>query len=276
MINLNSSNRQLMTSSKSQQFSATLVTIAELLRRCRFYLFAWVKDNFIAKTMTSTGGGEASSTTKFELVISRSRALKFVAQGEVDNTGRWSVFGQIFRRVHGMPASTLRRTGQLWETVFAGERSHDSGGPYREAWSALTADVMSATLPLLKPCANNEHKVGFNQETYVLNPDCASNSTQLEMLTFLGKLMGSAARSSNYLDLFLAPLVWKLLVSSPITLEDIRDVDVASVNNLNRYQAAWKSGQETAFAGFDLHFSIMNKGGTVVELHPGGSLVIIT
>ncbi len=252
----------------------TFVTIAELVSRCRSYMFSWVKSSFISRALSVTAAEAASSSTKFEVVLSRSRAAKFASLGEVDVSGRWSVFGQAFRRIHGMPASILRRSGQLWETVFAGERSHDSGGPYREAWSAMIAELMSPALPLLKPCPNNEGKVGFNQETYIINPDCALDVTQLEMLVFLGKLMGSAARANNYLDLYLSPMVWKLLVRQQLTLEDLRDIDTVAANQLQMYRNRTDLTEEY-FLALDLHFTVVSKGGTVTELHPGGAKVNI-
>jgi hypothetical protein len=269
LINLNVTSK----ASSRGKSAAVLLSLADLLSRSRNYLFSWVKESFVQKAIASSGA-DSSSSGKFELVISRSRAAKFSTSGEIDANGRWSVFGQVFRRVHGMPASVLRRSGQLWETVFAGERSHDSGGPYREAWSAIVVDLMSPFLPLLKPCPNNEGKVGMNQETFLINPDCVYNNTQMEMLVFFGKLMGSAVRSTNFLDLYLSPLVWKLLVRQPLTLDDIRDIDITAYNQLSTYrQRKGNASSEDSFLAHELHFCVTSKGGSLVELHPGGSTV---
>ena len=107
--------------------------------------------------------------------------------------------------------------------------------------SALCTDLQSSYLPLLRPCANNVNKDGMNQETFVLNPDCAldrspGGATQLQMLAFLGKLLGAAARGKQYLDLSLAPPIWKLLVGMQLQLEDVRSIDVVAVNQLQRYR----------------------------------------
>lgn len=268
LINLSSVSAHLNTSKFMKGFS--LQPIADLVSLCRNYIFTWVKESFIQKALSVSG--ESSSANKIEMIISRSRAAKFSALGEVDTSGRWTVFGQVFRRLHGMPASVLRRTGQIWDTVFAGERSHDSGGPYREAWSAMTADLLSNALPLLKPCPNNEGKVGMNQETFVINPDCVNSSTQMEMLVFLGKLMGSAARSNNYLDLYLTPIVWKLLVNQPVTFDDLRGMDTTAANQLMAYRQR-KGITEQDFSSLDLHYCTTSKGGSLVELHPGGATV---
>ena len=99
----------------------------------------------------------------------------------------------------------------------------------------------------------------------------------MEMLCFLGKLMGSAARAHNYLDLYLAPIVWKLIVRQEVTLDDIRDIDVNAANQLHWYRHRLERGHkpltEEIFYSHDLHFCTLSKGGTLVELHPGGASV---
>lgn len=145
----------------------------------------------------------------------------------------------MFRRIHGMPAAVLRRSGQLWDTVFAGERAQDAGGPYREAWSALCVDLVSPYLPLLKPCPNNEGKVGLNQDTFVFNPDCERDSIQLEMLVFLGKLMGTAARNKQYMDMSLAPAMWKILAGQNLWLDDLRAMDINGANQLQWFRSRY-------------------------------------
>ena len=45
------------------------------------------------------------------------------------------------------------------------------------------------------------------------------------MFEFLGKLMGIAARSQQFMDITLAPLVWKLLVEEEVTREDYTEID---------------------------------------------------
>ena len=58
----------------------------------------------------------------------------------------------------------------------------------------------------------------------MLNPD-ATSADQIQMFEFLGKLMGVAARSGLFLDITLAPIVWKLLVEEEVELEDYEGID---------------------------------------------------
>ena len=79
---------------------------------------------------------------------------------------------QAFRAIHGREPSSLRRRDQLWKVMLAGERAQDAGGPYRESWTMMAQDLMSSTLPLLKPCPNAQADAtdGLNRDTWVLNP----------------------------------------------------------------------------------------------------------
>jgi hypothetical protein len=193
-----------------------------------------------------------------------------------------------------MPPSVLRKNGQIWDTVFAGERSQDAGGPYREAWSALCEDLMSNYVPLLHPSANNVNNVGMHREAYILNPDIPvhdSHQNRLNMFVFLGKLFGSAARSKNYLDVCLAPIVWKLLLHDPVDMDDLDHIDHSLVKWLKTLRSRKISSNNTGNRGTssdgmqslvnltaenfheyypDMFYTVTSVGGKQVELHPGG------
>ena len=132
---------------------------------------------------------EAAPRSKIELVISRSRAAKYSGLGLVDTEGRWSIFGQMLRRLHAMPPSIFRRKGQVWDTVFAGERAQDAGGPYRECWAAICQELMSPALPMLCQCPNGSQQVGLFRDTWVLNPDMLPLSIATTTLSLLDREM---------------------------------------------------------------------------------------
>ena len=54
-------------------------------------------------------------------------------------------------------------------STFKGEGAQDCGGPMREVISNVCEDLMSSSLPLLIPTANNLHKVEPNTDSYKLN-----------------------------------------------------------------------------------------------------------
>ena len=263
--------------------------LGEKLGRARAYILSCVKSLLIDAAMVATDTPNENSA-KFELVISRSRAANRILKGECDNEGRWSVFGQAFRRIHGMPPASLRRVGQLWVVVFSGERAHDSGGPYRESWSVMSQELMSGALPLLLQCPNGKALVGSFRETWILNPD-STLPTQIEMFNFLGKLMGMAIRTKGYLELTLAPIVWKHIAREEITLEDLRDIDqleVSRIERLRKYipllsptrpdRSATESKDSEAALSlalwedevYGLEFTAISLGGSVAPLHHGG------
>jgi len=198
-----------------------------------------------------------------------------------------------------MSASVMRKNGQIWDTVFAGERSQDAGGPYREAWSSLCEDLMSSYLPLFLPSANNVNNVGMYREAYILNPElpaCDSYHNRLQMFVFLGKLIGSAARSKNYLDISLAPIVWKLILHDPVGTYELDHIDHSLVqwlktlrsrkistgnnNRSNSPDGAHLLIDLTAenFHDYypDMFYTITSVGGMQVELHPGGANELLT
>ena len=160
---------------------SSVYSLASLVCQFREYLFSKSKSDLFNNAFQRSQVAGSS----FELTISRSRALKFSTRGDCDVEGRWSVFGQVFRAVHGMPASCLRRTDQLWKVLLAGERAQDAGGPYRESWSLMCQEMMSSSLPLFVPSPNAKASVGTNRETWVINPD-STTTTQLQMFEFVG------------------------------------------------------------------------------------------
>lgn len=269
--------KRSITSGKSYQSSSIKTTmhssniLGTLLSKGRSLIFNSIRSAFINRLIERT---EVQGSSKFELVISRSRASKFASKGECDNEGRWSVFGQAFRRIHGMAPSVLRRSNQIWDTIFAGERAQDAGGPYREAWTAIVQDLMSPCLPLLKPSPNNVSNAGYFSECFIINPDVAMVPIHMEMLIFLGKMMGSAARSKSYLDIILAPVVWKLILNEEVSFNDMKTVDlmyVKTIQRLRRREDVTESSFCSKFA--DITFSLTNLAGREVDLVPSGKQI---
>ena len=77
-------------------------------------------------------------------------------------------------------------------------------------------DLQGDILELLVPTPNQRQNVGARRGAYLPNP--ARQGTQFAPLfQFLGKLMGMAMRSGEFLPLSLAPLFWARLVDSPVT-----------------------------------------------------------
>lgn len=179
-------------------------TLSNMLSIYRGLIYNTVKDIMLAQGLDST----AVISQKFILNLSRSKCRKFSNYNQnVDSNGEWSLFSQAFKVIHKMKPTYLRRRSQLYDTVFMGEHSHDAGGPYRESFAVYAQELQSTLLPLLVKSPNSILKVGKFRDRWVFNPGCNSPK-HLDMLSFLGKLMGVAIRSKEYLALSIAPLIW--------------------------------------------------------------------
>jgi hypothetical protein len=202
---------------------ATLLT---LVSGARHLLFGAVKqelwDNGLSKTQESGGG-------QFDLVLRRSLDR---SKGPVNY--KHTFFGQAFEKMHPMDPAKLRQQRQLWNAVFAGFRSHDAGGPYRESFSLFCSDLQSENLNLLVKTPNQLQNVGSNRGDWIVNP-AANDHISLEMFKFLGKLMGIAIRNKEYLPLDISPLVWAKLVGSPITTNLLSHSHYLLVSSLTRF-----------------------------------------
>jgi E3 ubiquitin-protein ligase HERC2 len=97
-----------------------------------------------------------------------------------------------------------------------GEFGHDAGGLYRESYSVYCSELQSSFLPLLIKSPNNRNTYGTNREAWMPNPAAAS-SVNLDMFTFLGKLMGIAIRNKEYLSLDLPSIVRPFPHGPPLT-----------------------------------------------------------
>jgi hypothetical protein len=255
MINLSDNNSKWSISSK--------------ISSCRKYILKISKMKNIISTIKDT----ECSGNSFELILSRTLSIKNAKQGKCDDEGRWSIFGQAFRVIHGMPPSQIRRKDQLWKVAFAGEHSNDVGGPYRESWTVICQELQTGTLPLLIPCPNALSDTGQNRDTWLLN----SNSTrkdQIEMFKFLGKLMGCAIRSQNFMDINLSPFVWKMIAGENLSMDDLAQINIGAINLIKSINSVSDEGKFNSEYGW-MNFTITNSQGFEVKLIPNGDEILL-
>ncbi len=219
------------------------------------------------------------STTKaksFEINIDRVSANRHIDRGEVDHNGQWSVFSQMFRELTSRPVSDLCSNDRGFK-IDLGEGAIDGGGPYREVWTNLAEDLMSSYLPVLVPSPNQRTKTGENQEKWALNPLCNS-AVQLQMLGFLGKLMGMAIRSHNYLEIELSQVCWKLIAGEHVSMRDFQLHDEQLISSINLIDAADNAESLADCFGTSVQCftTVSSLTTTEVELHPGGASTIVT
>jgi hypothetical protein len=98
------------------------------------------------------------------------------------------------------------------------------------------------------------------------------------MLSFLGKLMGFAIRSKEYLDLNIAPIIWKLLVGDRPVMEDVEAIDSAHCQSTNSLRNIDKQGinAETFSMTFFETYTTLSTDDRVVPVVPGGARKAVT
>jgi hypothetical protein len=246
-------------------------SIAYRLLQCRGVVLEAVKLPFwdTALDASSVSGGQ------FDLRLSRSRAIKHARTGLPDHDGRFMTFSQAFRAIHANNPSTLRRSGQLYNTILLGEFAQDVGGPYRESFAQYCAELQSTSLPLFERTPNGRQSAGQNREMWVLNPG-ATSLTHMEMFAFLGKLMGIAIRGKEYLALNMAPFIWKLLVRDEPTIEDLEGIDYHQVKVLKEIRHSELSPEIFSMAYEDIGFTCVSTDDRTVNLVPDGHSVQLT
>ena len=146
---------------------------------------------------------------------------------------------QLLSRVDEPSLRRLRRS-RAWKVTFVGEGADDYSGPYHELISVM-GDEINKHLPLLIPHANGQDPdskvpqwdAAFNGERVkVLNPRISSEKG-LQLLRFMGVVMGIAVRNSMPMKLRMAPIVWKQIAGEHISLEDFKLVDQAFYNSMH-------------------------------------------
>jgi len=204
------------------------------------------------------------------VIINRPRALKARETG-ADDSGKKSIFGQMYCQLHFLRPRRLRVSDRHWVVSFEGEGAQDAGGPFRESISAFCDDLQSDHLPLFIKCPNS-HGYGNNQEKFIPNPSCSS-SLYLSMFQFVGKMMGVAIRGSNYLNVDFASVVWKPLVGAEITKKDLLEIDTLFVNQLNLIESL---EDPEKLAETEALFTILTFDGRDVELKANGAEIPVT
>jgi hypothetical protein len=245
--------------------------LCELIFRCKNLIFQNIKNPLF------TTGLEITSTKNFnrsELVISRSKASRYKANGKVDHDARETVFGQGFRHIHALPPISLRSEEKLFSVTLIGEHSQDAGGPYREAFDTFCEELQSEWLPLLLRCPNGISGVGNNRGCWILNSSSIT-ATHLEMFAFVGKLLGIAIRSKEYLALNLPSIIWKLIINDLPTIDDLEEIDssfISSLSEMKNFNTNLGSFSDIFFETF----STLSSNDIPIELITNGFNVDVT
>ena len=244
-------------------------TMSALVSSCRGIVFYVTKMPVWAQLLNAS---EKKGSDQFDLKLSRMKASKFARSDQVDNDARYMCFSQAFRSMHIMPPGNFRRSGKLYNVIFMGEYSHDAGGPYRESFAFYAMELQTPALPLLIKTPNGRHAVGQNRDKFVWNPG-ATTSLHMEMFSFMGKLMGIAIRSKEYMAINIAPIMWKLMVGEVPTTDDLESIDSAHQKSIRTIKNIDQHGidAEMFSCTFFETFTTLSIDDQTVELVPHGA-----
>ena len=248
-------------------------SIASLVSACRHLIFSELKMELWEQALeaTATDRGLLSSV---EVLLSRSRAAMHRATRRPDLETAHTIFAQAFRQLRTLPGRSyrLRSGASLYSTILRGEMAHDAGGPYRETFTMYADELQLPALRLFVRCPNAVNNVGVSREKWVPNPS-ATSALDLEMLAFVGKLMGLAVRTRQYLELNLPSIVWKQLVGQTLVREDLEAVDIMLVQSMVSVRTIERQGvTEEGFQDVIMEtFTTLTTDDRVVELLPGGA-----
>jgi hypothetical protein len=132
-----------------------------------------------------------------------------------------------------------------------------------------TQELQSPALTLLLRTPNGRQGVGQNREKWIPSPE-ATSALELEMFAFLGKLMGIAIRSKEYLALSLPSIVWKLLAGDSPDQWDLEGVDFSLAKSLDLLRGIRCDEAQFAQTFFET-FTTTSSADRTVELLPGGA-----
>lgn len=251
------------------------VSTVSWLRSSRPLVFSWLREQSVSFILKETEGHGES----VRLVLNRIIAAQHKQDPSKDPTGSSSMFGQTFTLLSTLHPRIFKTSQRFWTVVFGGEGAEDAGGPFREHLSMMCSELMSKTLPLFVPTANNAHNVGTHREAFV--PAASANQPlHLSMFAFVGRIMGGALRSGEPLSLFLPPLVWKYLTYHDIVDGDLALIDELCAQCVQQFRAMGQHGDEAAEMFNETFatetFVTQLSDGTVVPLLEGGETQAVT
>merc|ERR1719233_1945909 len=203
------------------------------IRSTRYVLMSLVKEPFFDLLRQTTN----SNAVMHNINLNRFKASDLQRRNMVDWEGKYSVFGQLMTRFGTMPGKSFRvgKNARMFTVHLEGEGAQDMGGPYRDVMENMCKELKSEHLPLFELCANGKAEIGENRDAYIpveISTNKKYRKSQIKMYEFLGQLFGLAIRSLGYLNLSLAPFVWKRILGDNLTIHDILSVDQGTAKML--------------------------------------------
>ncbi|KAJ8960520.1 hypothetical protein NQ318_013805 [Aromia moschata] len=158
------------------------------------------------------------------------------------------IFIQIAKQVVDIKPQDLRLPSRAWKVKLVGEGADDAGGVFDDTITEMCQEITSGVVPLLVPTPNALNDEGFNRDKYLLNPQLTSPAERLLVqvprykTTFQVYCSEWLSGLRKPLALPIAPLIWKLIVGEPLTIEDLEDTDCMYIQSLRSIRDIHLSG----------------------------------
>lgn len=258
-------------------------TISNLLKQRCLLVVPQLVDKIVEKHL-EIQLGETASDSEHKIPVSRRKALMFAESGRLDETGSFTIFGQIVSNLEQEGYDDLRNfkllgvDHQCFKIQFLGEGGIDAGGLFRDVLVNIAQELMSPeVLPLLARSPNNKNDHGNYRECFILN-STARSPTYLKLLRYLGGLLAFNLLTKSPMPLNMAPFFWKQIAGQDtMTIEDLDGIDSYSSQMLaNLRQYSGFLSDEEFDASIDQTFTTVLSNGDEVELCPDGELKRVT
>ncbi|MCQ2816677.1 MAG: HECT domain-containing protein, partial [archaeon] len=153
---------------------------------------------------------------------------------------------------------------------FKGELVQGLAGPYRQFFSDISTELIpdnakNKKLNLFCPTRNNVAQMGDFKDKYTINPSY-NNGIELKHFKFLGMLMGICIRTGVHIPLNLASYIWKKISNTPISNEDILELDQGILEQVNFLSEI----SPESFENYNLNYSCELSDGSICDLIPNG------
>jgi len=140
----------------------------------------------------------------------------------------------------------------------------------------IVTDLHSPEFSLMILCPNGVHKINNNMDKYIPNPR-SSSPLAIQMLEFVGKLMGISLRTKATLPFNFPSFVWKGVLGQPLNATDLEGTDAYLVQSLNALTDAKMTAIDFDLVyGGEVTFTTTSSNGDTVDLLPGGERVAVT
>ena len=179
-----------------------------------------------------------------------------------------TVFAQMVAKMGSIGSESALLPHRVWKVKFVGESVDDCGGGYSESIAEM-CDELQSSLSVLINTPNGRDEAGTSRDCFIFNPNMTNHSNTFK---FLGMLMGIAVRTGSPLSLNLAEPMWKLLVGSSLTLNDITEIDKDYVPGLLCIRDM--EPDVKSFSAMDMPFSTPSAAGNEIQLSTRLDLIL--